>query len=121
VVSVDTEQVYGTHDDLIDILELSLVSNRVNTSFVERQNGTDSHLNARKARKTLEFSKDKIYHVGQSWLCMTYYNFCWDHRSLRIGTMDMKYMHRSPMMALGVTDHIWSIESMVSYQVIKDL
>ena len=120
VVSVETEQVYGTHDDLIDILELSLVSNRVNTSFVERQNGTDRHLNARKARKTLEFSKDKIYHVGQSWLCMTYYNFCWDHRSLRIGTMDMKYIHRSPMMALGVTDHIWSIESMVSSQVIKD-
>ena len=91
VVSVETEQIYGTQDDLVDILELSLVSNRVNTSFVERQNGTDRHLNARKARKTLEFSKDKIYHVGQSWLCMTYYNFCWDHRLLRIGTMDRNY------------------------------
>jgi hypothetical protein len=32
----------------------------------------------------------------------------------------MKYVHRSPMMALGVTDHIWLIEDMVSYQVIKD-
>jgi hypothetical protein len=112
--------VYGTHDDLIDILELSLVSNRVNTSFVERQNGTDRHLNSRKARKTLEFSKDNSYHVGQSWLCATYYNFCWDHRSLRIGTADMKYVHRSQMMALGVTDHIWLIEEMVSYQAIKD-
>jgi hypothetical protein len=29
---------------------------RNDTSFVERQNGTDRHLNARKARKTLEFS-----------------------------------------------------------------
>ena len=120
VVSVETEQVYGTKDKLKDTLELSSISDTVNTSFVERQNGTDRHLNARKARKTLEFSKDNKYHVCQSWLCMTYYNFCWDHSSLRIGTMDMKYVHRSPMMALGVTDHIWLIEDMVSYQVIKD-
>ena len=28
----------------------------INTSFVERQNGTDRHLNARKSRKMLEFS-----------------------------------------------------------------
>lgn len=120
VVSVEAEQVYGTKDELGETLESSLVSNTVNISFVERQNGTDRHLNARKARKTLEFSKDNKYHVCQSWLCMTYYNFCWDHRSLRIGTMDMEYIHRSPMMALGVTDHIWLIEEMVFYQAIKD-
>jgi len=118
VVSVETEQIYGTKDVLALTLESSLVSNTVNTSFVERQNGTDRHLNARKARKTLEFSKESIYHVSQSWLIMTYYNFCWDHGSLRIGTMDMKYIHRSPMIALGVADHIWLIEEMVTYQAI---
>ncbi len=62
VVSVDTKQVYGTDDALEAALEAALrsssVSNAVNTSFVERHNGTDRHLNARKARKTLEFSKD---------------------------------------------------------------
>jgi len=115
VVSVETEQVYGTKDELADTLKLSLVSNAVNISFVERQNGTDRHLNSRKARKTLEFSKEHKYHTCQSWLCMTYYNFCWDHRSLRTRTI-----HRSPMVALGVTDHIWLIEEMVSYQTIKD-
>jgi hypothetical protein len=130
VVSVETEQIYGTKDVLALTLESSLVSNTVNTSFVERQNGTDRHLNARKARKTLEFSKERIYHVSQSWLIMTYYNFCWDHGSLRIGTMDMKYVHcrsadqrknrRSPMIALGVADHIWLIEEMVTYQAIVD-
>ena len=26
------------------------------------------------------------------------------------------YTHRSPMMALGVTDHIWSVEEMATYQ-----
>jgi IS1 family transposase len=120
VVSVKTEHVYGTKDMLGATLESSSVSNSVNISFVERQNGTDRHLNARKARKTLEFSKDCEYHVCQSWHCVVYCNFCWDHQSLCVRTGDRTYTHRSPMMALGVTDHIWSIGEMVSYQTISD-
>ena len=96
----------------------SSVSNAVNTSFVERQNGTDRHLNARKARKTLAFSKDCEYHVCHSWLCVAYYNFCWDHGSLRVETGDREYAHRSPMMALGVAKHIWSVEELATYQTI---
>ena len=120
IVSVDIKQVYGTDAGLAAALESSSVSNAVNTSFVERQNGTDRHLNARKARKTLAFSKDCEYHVCHSWLCVAYYNFCWDHRSLRVETGDREYAHRSPMMALGVTDHIWSVEELATYQTIAD-
>jgi IS1 family transposase len=120
VVSISIEQVYGTGDALTAVLESSLVSNTVNTSFVERQNGTDRLLNARKARKTLEFSKDNEYHKCHSWFCVAYYNFCWDHRSLRIETGVKKYNHRSPMIALGVTQHIWSVEEMATYQTIAD-
>jgi hypothetical protein len=68
------------------------------------------HLNARKARKTLEFSKDNDYHKCHSWFCASYYNFCWDHRSLRVEIGIREYMHRSPMMVLGVTHHIWSVD-----------
>ncbi len=120
VVSVETEQVYGTNDELGVTLESSSVSNTVNVSFVERQNGTDRHLNARKARKSLEFSKDNEYHICHSWFCVTYYNFCWHHRSLRIGIKSNEYIHRSPMLVLGVTQHIWSVEEMVTYQTIAD-
>ena len=120
VFSVETEQIHGTKDKLENTIDLSSISNTVNTSFVERQNGTDRHLNARKALKTLEFSKDKDYHVCHSWFCASYYNFCWDHGTLRIETGYREYIHRSPMMVLGVTDHIWLIKDMVSYQVIKD-
>ena len=124
VVSVDTKQVYGTDDALEAALEAALrsssVSNAVNTSFVERHNGTDRHLNARKARKTLEFSKDCEYHVCHSWLCAAYYNFCWDHGSLRVEIGDREYTHRSPMMALGVTQSIWSVEKLATYQTMAD-
>ena len=118
VVSIDIKQIYGTKDALETALESSSVSNAVNTAFVERQNGTDRHLNPRKARKTLEFSKDCEYHFCHSWLCVAYYNFCWDHRSLRIETGDREYAHRSPMMALGVAKNIWSVEELATYQTI---
>jgi len=90
-----------------------------NTNYVERQNGTDRHLNSRKARKSCEFSKELEYHKKSGWLTTTYYNFCWVHRSLRIKLGKGKYMQQSSAMAKGITDHIWSIEEFATYQVIK--
>jgi IS1 family transposase len=120
IVSIDIEQVYGTANALKAALESSSVSNAVNTAFVERYNGTDRHLNARKARKTLEFSKDCEYHICHSWFCVTYHNFCWDHGSLRVEIGNREYTHRSPMMALGVTQSIWSVEELATCQTMAD-
>ncbi len=58
VVSIATRVVFGTMAAVIAALGMSKVSRSINTSFVERQNGTDRHRNARKARKTYRFSKD---------------------------------------------------------------
>jgi hypothetical protein len=35
----------------------------------------------------------------------TYYNFCWVHATLRC----------TPAMEAGITDHIWTIEEMLSF------
>ena len=43
---------------------------RVNTSFVERQNGTDRGRNARKTRKTYRFSKDWQVHEAMTYLTL---------------------------------------------------
>jgi len=83
-VKVEIRLVFGTEETLQEALKKSTVSKRVNVAFVERYNGTDRHLNARKARQTYEFSKNVDDHVHQSWLSIGYYNFCWDHRSLKI-------------------------------------
>ena len=48
----------------------------MNTSFMERQNGTDRGRNARKARKTYRFSKDWQVHEAMTYLTMYSYNFC---------------------------------------------
>jgi hypothetical protein len=57
----------------------------INTSFLERQNATDRHHNARKVRKTCTFSKDWGVHEAMTYFTMYSDNFCWPARTLREG------------------------------------
>ena len=81
---------------------------QINTSVVERHNGTSRLRNQRQVRKTLAFSKARRYHRWMSWLSVGLYNFCRPHCSLRIKEAN-RVIHRSPAMAAGLTDHIWTI------------
>src|SRR5918996_2277934 len=80
---------------------------KINTSSVERQNGTSRLHNQRKVRKTLGFSKSHWYHGWMSWLSVVQYNFCRTHGSLRIKD-ERGFQHRTPAMASGLTHRIWS-------------
>jgi IS1 family transposase len=53
----------------------------INTSVVERHNGTSRLRHQRKVRKTLAFSKAPRYHRWMSWLSVGRYNFCRGHSS----------------------------------------
>jgi IS1 family transposase len=108
VVAVDQRQVLGTPGDLEEALGRSTASHRVNTSFVERHNGTDRGRNARKARKTYRFSKDWQVHEAMTYLTMYSYNFCWCVRTLRVKDEQGRWQERSPAMAAGLTDHVWT-------------
>src|SRR5262245_42010547 len=55
----------------------------VSTSYLERQNATDRHRNARKGRRTYRFSKDWGAHEALTYYTMYSYNFCWPVRALR--------------------------------------
>ena len=57
VVEVVRTLVFGTLALLPVLLGRSTASTTINTSFVERHNGTDRHQNSRKRRKTHGFSK----------------------------------------------------------------
>ncbi len=118
VVGTEIRRIYGTEESLTAALAASPVSWAVNTALVERENSTDRHLNARKGRRTYRFSKTVEMHEAQSWLSVTYYNCCWDHRGLRLRQSDGTYQHRSPAMAATLTEHIWSIDDLAHYQVI---
>lgn len=119
VVSIATRVVFGTVAAVVAALGMSKVSRAINTSFVERQNGTDRHRSARKARKTYRFSKDWRYHESVTYLTMYVYNFCWPVRTLRVMDEPGVWRKRSPAMAAGLTDHVWSIPEWLTFSAVR--
>jgi IS1 family transposase len=118
VVSVEQRLIYGTPEQLQQRLANSVVSQRVTTVHIERSNGTDRHRNARKVRKTYRFSKDWEVHEAVTCLVAFSSNFCKPVRTLRQKLRRKqgrrKWRQRTPAMAAGLSDHVWSIAEWVS-------
>ena len=92
---------------------------RVSTSYLERQNATDRHRNARKGRKTYRFSKDWEVHEAMTCFTLFSYNFCWPVRTLRQGDRQSGYTQRTPAMVAGLTDHVWSLEEWLTLPAVQ--
>ncbi len=115
VIDIVKTLVFGTLSVLLMFILRSTVSNTINTAFVERNNGTDRNQNARKARKTLRFSKDWDMHNALTYFVAYSYNFCWPVRTLRVKDETGKWEKRTPAMAAKLSDHIWSTQEWISY------
>jgi IS1 family transposase len=118
VVRVSSRAVFGTAQAVASALASSPVSRSVNTCFVERHNGTDRNRCSRKARKTYGFSKDWGVHRAASAFSYFSYNFCWPVRTLRVKA-DGRWQRRTPAMAAGLTDHIWTLDEWLTYPIVQ--
>jgi len=119
VVQVVRSIVFGTVALLAALLKRSSVSSTINTSFVERHNGTDRGQNARKGRKTYCFSKSLEVHDAVSFFVAFSYNFCWPVRTLR----DREPLATGPVtpaMSAGLADHVWSVREWATYPALPD-
>jgi IS1 family transposase len=119
VVKVTTRVVFGTLAAVLAALVLSLVSKIVNTVFIERHNGSDRNRNRRQVRKTCCFSKDWQVHEAMTYFTMYSYNFCWPVRTLRVKVGPKRYAPRTPAMAAGLTDHVWTTKEWATYPAIS--
>ena len=114
VVEVITRVVFGTMAAVQAALAGSKVSRRINVSFLERQNATDRHHNARKVRKTYTFSKDWRVHEAMTYFTMYSYNFCWPVRTLAERDDGGRLRRRTPAMAAGLADHVWTMHEWIT-------
>ncbi len=119
VVEIVMRVVFGTMTGVQAALARSSVSRRINTSFVERQNATDRHRNARKVRKTYTFSKDWSVHEAMTYFTIYSYNFCWAVRTLREPIGEGRYRQRTPAMASGLADRVWTIREWITMPAIQ--
>jgi IS1 family transposase len=109
VVKVDFRVVFGTVLEVLTALAQSGVSTAINTAVVERHNGTDRNRNARKIRKSYCFSKNWDVHEALTYFTLYSYNFCWPVRTLRVRDAEGHWRQRTPAMAAGLSDHIWTL------------
>lgn len=114
VVEVGMRIVFGTIAAGLATLEVSKVGRAVDTAFVARQHATDRHRNARKARKTYRFSKSWRHRQAVTYLTLSGYNFRWPVRTLTTTDAEGGRVKRSPAMAAGLADHVWSMSEWLS-------
>ena len=86
------------------------------TAYIERSHLTTRLFNSRLVRKTLAFSKEvEMYRASAAWEDL-YYNLAWAHKSLRVevfGDPKRRWQQRSPAMAAGLTDRIWTVKELL--------
>ena len=127
VIEVKAKTVFGKPEAIAEQLANSLVSESINTSFVERDNLTQRQSNRRLTRRTNGFSKEIAWFEKQLWLFTAYYHLVLPHHSLRqmletpeptrgTGT-PKKWKPVTPAMAAGTTDHVWTTPELLSYRV----
>lgn len=87
----------------------------ISTSFVERCNLSMRQENKRLERRTLAFSKAAAELDGQMTLYFAHFNFCRPHMSLKRQGASGRSARRTPMMSLGVTDHVWSLRELLTF------
>jgi len=120
VAEVVIRLVFGTATLLASALSASAVSHAVNVSLLERQHLTDRHRNARKRRRTYCFSRSWEMHEAMTYFSLYAYNFCWAVRTLRERLPDGGLGPvRSPAMAAGLTDHLWSLSEWLAFPAVK--
>ncbi|VUT24305.1 MAG: hypothetical protein MOIL_00442 [Candidatus Methanolliviera sp. GoM_oil] len=118
IVEVVQRVVFGDPDEVLEIL-CGDSDGKINTSYVERLNLTIRNSLARFIRRTMNESKDPVMHSRALDFIQAWYNFVKPHRSLRVEENDgrRKWRQRTPAMAEGLTDHIWSLEEMFTFRV----
>ena len=79
----------------------------ISTSYVERQNLTMRMGMRRFTRLTNGFSRKLENHAAAVSLHFMHYNFARPHKSLA------NPYARTPAMAAGITDHVWSVDEIV--------
>ena len=111
----------GTSEQVQSLLKQTQKALQAHVAYMERLNGTFRSRIAALVRRGRSLARQSqtlhqaIYMVG------TVYNFCAPHKSLRLALYvsdnRIHWVPRTPAIAAGITDHIWTVQELLSYQV----
>lgn len=107
LVSVKHTLLRGDEQGLQHALEQSHGGTQINTASIERWNGTVRERLAALTRKCRHASQRLEAFQWGMYLIGCTYNLCWSHHQLK----------QTPALAARLTDHIWSIQEVLTYKV----
>ncbi len=118
LVRVTTKVIYGDQEEVKSVLG-------GHTAYVERTNLTSRQMNGRLVRKTLSFSKELRLLQAASALEDALYNFTRPLKTLRVEVETpsayLRWQQRTPAMAAGLTDHIWTVKELLTLVLVPPL
>ncbi len=118
VVEIIDEIVFGEPEEVLHLLGADS-GGRINTSYVERLNLSIRNSLARFIRRGMNCSKDLNIHSKAIDFFQARYNFVKPHKGLSLehNYGNRKWVQRTPAMAEGLTDRIWSLSDLLCFRV----
>jgi transposase-like protein len=118
LVEVVRRVVWGRLGRINQVLQRTKTGQQIDTSYIERLKATFRSRLASLVRRgrglahEVEALELGMYLVG----CV--YNFCTEHRSLRVPTAEdkVKSQGRTPAMAANWADHVWSVRELLAFR-----
>ena len=121
VVGVIRRVAQGTSEQVESLLKQTQNTLHGHVAYIERLNGTFRSRIAALARRGRSLARQSETLHQAMYLVGTVYNFCAAHKSLRqvlyLPHNSRRWIPRTPAIAAGITDHIWTMQELLSYQV----
>jgi hypothetical protein len=101
---------WGKQREFLDVLTAQAFNRMIQTSFIERVNLSFRQCVAALARCTWALESEPMLRRHVEWFRL-YYHLARSHASLRepVPGLKGKYRPRTPAMALGITDRVWTV------------
>lgn len=121
VVGVTQRMVQSSQAQIAPLIQKTQGTGGINTAYIERLNATfRSRITALVRRgRALARQMGTLHHA--MYLVGTVYNFCTYHKSLRVPLYlphgRRRWLRRTPAIAAGITNHLWTVEELLSFRV----
>jgi transposase-like protein len=119
--NIDKVVTIGRLSQVYDLLERSMGGMRINSSFIERFNGTVRQRLACLVRRTRASARQQTTLHDGMFLMGCVYNFCTYHRSLaqpiHLSPRRVHWVKKTPAMAAGLATHRWTVEQLLRFKV----
>jgi len=109
--------VWGSAEEVEGQLKKTNTGKQINTAYIERLNATFRAALATLVRRGRALARQEGTLEKGMYLVGCVYNFCKEHRSLRLKQeQGKKWQERTPAMAAGWADHVWSVQELLSFR-----